>query len=70
MSAYPKWKRLYDDALSENDAVRLESRLRAADVAMTTAARALLNIKGKDDEYHELMTAMRDLYEYRLSKGE
>jgi hydrogenase maturation factor len=70
MPAYPKWKRLYDAALCEEDPVRLRGRLRAAEVAMTSAAQAMLNkSKDADAEYEELITAMRDLYEYGLTKG-
>jgi hypothetical protein len=69
MPAYPKWKRLYDAVLCEEDPVRLRRRLRAAEVAMTSAAHAMLNSKDNAKEYEELMTAMRYLYEYGLSKG-
>ena len=69
MPAYPKWKRLYDLALSEEDPVRLRPRLRAAEVAMTGAAHAMLNRKDNTKEYEELMTAMRYLYEIRIEQG-
>lgn len=59
-----KWKQLYALALKEDNPVRLRPRLLAAEVAMTSAAQAMLN--SSDDleaDYQELMTAMRELYE-------
>jgi hypothetical protein len=69
MSALPRWKRLYEAALAENDALVLKTRLRAAEIAMTSSAQAMLNSKEGQSEYEELMVAMRSLYEHALRNG-
>lgn len=69
MKADPKWKRLYESALAENDPARLGKCLRDAEVAMTSAAQAMLNDSNATPGYEELMTAMLKLYEHGLRKG-
>ena len=69
MSADPKWRRLYEAAMAENNPLRLRKCLQDAEVAMTSAAQAMLNSSDATLGYEELMRAMLKLYEHGLSKG-
>jgi hypothetical protein len=69
-SGTSKWKQLYALAMKEDNPVRLRPRLLGAEVAMTSAAQAMLNSsEDSQDAYQELMTAMQELYEHGLRKG-
>ena len=69
MSAIPRWKRLYQTAMAENDPLVLKTLVRAAEIAMTSSAQAILNSKEGTKDYEELMVAMRRLYEHSLRNG-
>ena len=69
MSLIPRWKRLYEAALAENDSLVLKTRVRAAEIAMTSATQDMLNSKNGTNDYEELMVAMRCLYEHALRNG-
>ena len=55
--------------MAENDPLLLKRRLRTAEIAMTRAAEGILNSKASEQEYQELITAMRRLYEHGLRNG-
>ena len=69
MSALPRWKRLYEAAMSENDPLVLKTRVRDAEIAMTSCAQAMLNSQEGEKEYEELMVSMRSLYGHALRNG-